>query len=102
MTTTDRAGGTSPLVPAAERDKPALRLQHALNGFVDDPRRSTTDAEDVLEEVVDHVTRGLQERRTAIRAAAHGASDAEDADDAKDADSAGTEELRLALRSTGT
>ncbi|WP_327356462.1 hypothetical protein [Streptomyces sp. NBC_01304] len=102
MTTTDLPGGTSPspLVPSAERDKLALRLQQALNGFVDDPRRSTADAESVLEETVDHVTRALQERRTAIRTAAQDTPDAAGAEDAESDSktSAGTEELRLALR----
>lgn len=62
------------------------RLQHALGGFVDDPRKSVEEADAVLEHAVRQLTGKLAERRRTLRSAWHD-------DDAK----ADTEELRVTL-----
>ncbi|MFD6417002.1 hypothetical protein [Streptomyces sp. NPDC060194] len=71
------------LVPSEAHDRLGGRLQHALGNFVDSPNESVTEAEDVLDEALNHLTRAIDERRTALRSAVKG----ED-----------TEQLRLALR----
>ncbi|MER5882453.1 hypothetical protein ABT160_01350 [Streptomyces sp. NPDC001941] len=75
------------LFPQGERDKLALRLQQALGGFVDEPRGAVREAASVLEDVTEHLTATLTERRRTLRAAW------DDGDGPS-----GTEELRIALR----
>lgn len=75
------------LVPQGERDKLALRLQQAVNTFVDGPRRAVEEADSVFEEAARCLTDALAERRGSLRSAWAG----------KDRE-AETEELRVALR----
>ncbi|MEV6537484.1 hypothetical protein [Streptomyces sp. NPDC051665] len=82
----DRKPGPE-LVPLGDRDKLTLRLQQALNDFVDSPRQAVEEAETVFDEVATQFTNSLTERRRVLRA---GWQD-------QDTDTQ-TEELRLALR----
>ncbi|MFC7308529.1 hypothetical protein ACFQVC_30460 [Streptomyces monticola] len=81
-------GSATSLVAADVRDKLGLRLQHALNSFVDDPRQSAADAESVVEEAADHLAQSVRERREAIAVAT----------DTDAGQEQGTEQLRHALR----
>lgn len=87
------------LLPQEESDKLAHRLQEALGGFVDGPRRSVEEAAGVLEEATEHITRVLDERRRSMRAGWDGKAgkDGKTGTDAS-ADGSDTEDLRLALR----
>ncbi|MEU1018979.1 hypothetical protein [Streptomyces sp. NPDC005898] len=60
---------TTTLFPAEERDKLTLRLQNAVNGFVDGPRGSVEEVDHVLEEAIAHLTDTLAERRRVLRSA---------------------------------
>lgn len=73
--------GPVALLPTEERDKWALRLHRAVNGFVDEPRQAVDEADAVLAEVVARIPDLVRERRAV---ASSGKAD--------------TEELRLALR----
>ncbi|WP_093801046.1 hypothetical protein [Streptomyces sp. Wb2n-11] len=75
------------LLPHGERDKLALRLQQAVNAFVDGPRRSVEEADSVFEEAARCLTEAVAERRGSLRTAWAG----------RDRE-AETEELRVALR----
>ncbi|MGX1884623.1 hypothetical protein [Streptomyces sp. NPDC055287] len=75
------------LIPRGERDKLALRLQQAVNTFVDGPRRAVEEADSVFEEVTRCLTDAVTERRGSLRSG-WAAEDHE----------AETEELRVALR----
>jgi hypothetical protein len=75
------------LLPHGERDKLGLRLQQAVNDFVDEPRRAVEEADHVLEEATRHVTETLAEHRRSLRGAW----------ESKDRETE-TEELRVALR----
>ncbi|GAA2929166.1 hypothetical protein [Streptomyces enissocaesilis] len=75
------------LLPHGERDKLGLRLQQAVNTFVDGPRRSVEEADSVFEEAARCLTDAMAERRNSLRTAWAG----------RDRE-AETEELRLALR----
>ncbi|MEW2388450.1 hypothetical protein AB0933_08825 [Streptomyces venezuelae] len=55
------------LFPIDARDKLALRLQNAVNGFVDSPRAAVENADRVLEEAIADLTHTLAERRNALR-----------------------------------
>ncbi|MFD6435429.1 hypothetical protein [Streptomyces venezuelae] len=55
------------LFPVDARDKLALRLQNAVNGFVDSPRTAVESADRVLEEAIADLTHTLAERRNALR-----------------------------------
>ncbi|MFD5102152.1 hypothetical protein [Streptomyces albidochromogenes] len=77
----------APLFPQGERDKLALRLQQAVNTFVDGPRRAVEEADGVFEEASRRLTEAAAERRGSLRSAWAG----------KDRE-AETEELRVALR----
>ncbi|MER5302837.1 hypothetical protein ABT039_25720 [Streptomyces lasiicapitis] len=77
----------STLLAQGERDKLTIRLQQALNAFVESPRQAVEEADGVFDEVVTQLTENLAERRRALRAGWQG-QDTE----------AQTEELRLALR----
>ncbi|MFI1676583.1 hypothetical protein [Streptomyces sp. NPDC020607] len=55
------------LFPIDARDKLALRLQNAVNGFVDGPRAAVENADRVLEEAIADLTHTLTEHRNALR-----------------------------------
>lgn len=76
----------SALLPKGERDKLTMRLQQALNTFVESPRQAVEEADGVFDEAVTYLTETLAERRRVLRAGWQG-QDTE----------AQTEELRLAL-----
>ncbi|MDW4906142.1 hypothetical protein RB628_12535 [Streptomyces sp. ADMS] len=80
------AHGTA-LLPQDERDKLALRLQHAVTGFVDGPQESVEEADRVLEEVTERFTEAVANSRRTVRATLQSTGDSGD-----------TERLRLALR----
>lgn len=81
----------SPLLPHDESDKLTLRLQHAVGGFVDEPRSAVEEADHVLEEVTARFTDAMTQRRRTLRNTWEtGADDRATATD--------TEQLRLALR----
>ncbi|MFC7308641.1 hypothetical protein ACFQVC_31040 [Streptomyces monticola] len=74
-------------LPPGERDKLQLRLQHAVNGFVDAPRPAVEEADALLGELIAKVGQILGERHAMLRESWQGsAGDAE------------TEDLRTALR----
>lgn len=74
------------LLPHDESDKFTLRLQHAVTGFVDEPRSAVEEADHVLEEVAARFTEAVTKRRATL----HGSWETKGSDD--------TERLRLALR----
>ncbi|MFJ2746031.1 hypothetical protein ACIO3O_40950 [Streptomyces sp. NPDC087440] len=80
-------GAGAQLLPHGERDKLGLRLQQAVNQFVDEPRRAVEEADHVLEETVRHLTETLAEHRRSLR----GGWESRD-------QGTETEELRVALR----
>ncbi|MDX3640968.1 hypothetical protein [Streptomyces sp. MB09-02B] len=81
----------SPLLPHDESDKLTQRLQHAVGGFVDEPRSAVEEADHVLEEVTARFTDAMTQRRRTLRTSWEtGADDRATATD--------TEQLRLALR----
>lgn len=71
-----------------EADKWTLRLQHAVTGFVDGPRESLEEADEVLEEVAARFTEAVTQRRRTLRTSWQ--TTGEERSD--------TEQLRLALR----
>lgn len=89
-------GANPRLFPQAESDKLTLRLQEALNTFVDGPRRSVEEAAGVLEEAAERLTSALAERPRSLRASWDGTSAG---DKNRSADGSDTEDLRLALQS---
>jgi DNA-binding PucR family transcriptional regulator len=70
-----------------ERERFGRRLHDAVTGFVDDPRRSVTEADAVFEEVSRRITELLAERHRGLREPWQGEDAAER-----------TEDLRKALR----
>jgi hypothetical protein len=78
--------GNGSLLPHDENDKFSLRLQHAVTGFVDEPRSAVEEADHVLEEVATRLTEAVTKRRATL----HGSWQSKGSDD--------TEQLRLALR----
>lgn len=78
--------GNGSLLPHDESDKFSLRLQHAVTGFVDEPRSAVEEADHVLEEVATRLTEAVTKRRATL----HGSWQSKGSDD--------TEQLRLALR----
>jgi len=74
------------LLPHDESDKFNLRLQHAVTGFVDEPRSAVEEAAHVLEEVADRLTQAVTKRRDTLNSS----WESKGSDD--------TEQLRLALR----
>ncbi|WP_427922756.1 hypothetical protein [Streptomyces sp. cg40] len=78
--------GNGSLLPHDESDKFNLRLQHAVTGFVDEPRSAVEEAAHVLEEVADRLAQAVTKRRESL----HGSWESRGSDD--------TEQLRLALR----
>ncbi|MGW0839008.1 hypothetical protein ACWD26_02400 [Streptomyces sp. NPDC002787] len=81
----------SPLLPHDECDKLTLRLQHAVGGFVDEPRSAVEEADHVLEDVAARFADAMTQRRRTLRASWQTGADDR-------ATSADTEQLRLALR----
>ncbi|MEV8564452.1 hypothetical protein AB0436_02445 [Streptomyces sp. NPDC051322] len=75
------------LMPAGDRDRLTLRLQQAVNGFVDSPQQAVEQADRIFEETVSRLTGTLTERSSTLRTAWEG-GEREPV----------TEELRLALR----
>lgn len=72
---------------ADEIDRLQRRMERAVGGFVDDPRRAVREADAVLDETARRLTRLLEERREALRGSWH-----ED-----NGTRTGTEELRVVL-----
>jgi len=72
---------------ADELERLSRRLERAVGGFVDDPRRAVREADAVMDEAAARLTRLLEERRTALRGTWHG----------DNGERTGTEELRVAL-----
>ncbi|WP_434091125.1 hypothetical protein [Streptomyces flaveus] len=81
-------GSTGRLMSHDESDKWTLRLQHAVAGFVDGPRESLEEADQVLEEVTARFTDAVTQRRRTLRTSWQTTGD----------EKADTEQLRLALR----
>ncbi|MFI6544116.1 hypothetical protein ACIBO9_12865 [Streptomyces prunicolor] len=77
------------LLPHDESDKFSLRLQHAVTGFVDEPRSAVEEADHVLEEVAARFTEAVTKRRATL----HGSWESKGSDGSEN-----TEQLRLALR----
>jgi hypothetical protein len=87
-TPTATAATTTGAADAAnDVDRLSRRMERAVGGFVDDPRRAVREADAVLDEAAARLTRMLEERRTALRGSWHG----------DNGDKTGTEELRVAL-----
>ncbi|MFE7760979.1 hypothetical protein [Streptomyces sp. NPDC057438] len=80
----------SSLLPHDENDKLTTRLQHAVGGFVDEPRSAVEEADQVLEEVTARFTDAMTRRRRTLRTSWE--------TPAGDRGSTDTEQLRLALR----
>ncbi|MEW2632534.1 hypothetical protein AB0903_12950 [Streptomyces sp. NPDC048389] len=74
-----------PLLPPDERERLEQRLQHALAGFVDDPRRAVEEAAGILDDTGDRLTASLAEHRRTLRESASAVA-------------GDTEELRIALQ----
>ncbi|MFC9628779.1 hypothetical protein ACFTY8_05690 [Streptomyces mirabilis] len=81
--------GDGALLSHDECDKYALRMQHAVGGFVDGPRASVEEADHVLEELTTEFTDAMTRRRRDLRTTWQAAGESDTAD---------TEKLRLALR----
>ncbi|WP_406510670.1 hypothetical protein [Streptomyces sp. NBC_00212] len=84
---TGAAGSEQRLLPAGERDKLAVRLQQAVNNFVDSPRHAVEEADGTVAEMVTLLTNALAERQRTLRANWQ-SQDTQ----------AETEDLRIALR----
>ncbi|WP_236584073.1 hypothetical protein [Streptomyces sp. MBT53] len=80
--------GNGSLLPHDESDKFSLRLQHAVTGFVDEPRSAVEEAAHVLEEVADRLAQAVTKRRDSLHSSW----------ESKGSDDSDTEQLRLALR----
>ncbi|MET9516464.1 hypothetical protein [Streptomyces sp. NPDC002994] len=87
--TTPATPSEAPLIPQGERDKLALRLQQAVNTFVDGPRRAVEEADSVFEEAARCLTDALADRSGSLRSTWAGTDRETEAE---------TEELRVALR----
>ena len=82
------AAAPKPAATAADEiDRLNRRLERAIGGFVDDPRRAVREADAVLDETTARLTRLLDEQRHALRESWHGDHGSR----------SGTEELRVAL-----
>ncbi|MDQ0777546.1 hypothetical protein QF026_006012 [Streptomyces aurantiacus] len=86
--TTTGASTSGRLMPHDEGDKWSLRLQHAVSAFVDEPRGSIEEADQVLKEVAERFADAVTRRRRTLRTSWQTPGD----------DKADTEQLRLALR----
>lgn len=81
----------SRLLPHDESDKLSLQLQHAVAGFVDEPRNAVEEADHVMEEVTSRINDALTQRRRTLRTSWQDGAD-------KQGNAGDTEQLRLALR----
>ncbi|MGW1296658.1 hypothetical protein [Streptomyces sp. NPDC002533] len=78
-----------PLFAPEEQEAFAARIQQAVTGFVEDPRRSVRDADATFEEVVAGLGAALAERGRRLRSGKDGSGTDPGAD---------TEDLRIALQ----
>ncbi|MFE9535657.1 hypothetical protein [Streptomyces sp. NPDC006691] len=62
------AGFEQQLLPAGERDKLSVRLQQAVNNFIDSPRHAVEEADGTFDEIVSRLNGALGERQRALRA----------------------------------
>lgn len=76
-----------PLFAPEEREKITARVQQAVAGFVEDPRRAVREADAAFDEVVKSLGEALAERGRHLRS-----------DDESGRGEVGTEELRVALQ----
>ncbi|WP_329443271.1 hypothetical protein [Streptomyces canus] len=83
------------LLPHEETDKLSTRLQHAVAGFVDEPRSAVEEADHVLEEVAARFTEAVTQRRRTLRNSWQAGGGGRDD---KAVGAGDTEQLRLALR----
>ncbi|MFI1027083.1 hypothetical protein [Streptomyces sp. NPDC020951] len=102
-----------PLLPDDEGKRIALRMRHAVVGFVDGPRDAVVEADQALEELAARLTEAMARRRRTLRrswqpttdgaddrpaTAAPAATTATTATATTAAATVDTEQLRLALR----
>ncbi|MEU1478033.1 hypothetical protein [Streptomyces sp. NPDC005760] len=87
-------GHEARLLPHEECDKLSTRLQHAVAGFVDEPRSAVEEADQVLEEVAARFADAVKQRRRTLRNSWQTGDGGKD----KAVGSGDTEQLRLALR----
>jgi hypothetical protein len=87
-------GHEARLLPHEECDKLSTRLQHAVAGFVDEPRSAVEEADHVLEEVAARFADAVKERRRTLR----NSWQTGDGGQNKAMSAGDTEQLRLALR----
>ncbi|MFI6434202.1 hypothetical protein [Streptomyces sp. NPDC050759] len=83
------------LLPHEECDKLSTRLQHAVAGFVDEPRSAVEEADHVLEEAAARFTEAVKQRRRTLRNSWQAGDGGRDD---KAVGTGDTEQLRLALR----
>lgn len=81
----------APLLPRDASDELGMRLQHAVGGFVDNPREAVEEADHVMEEAAARLAEALASRRRTLKASWQDTGDGPHA-------TADTEQLRLALR----
>ncbi|MFE9119944.1 hypothetical protein [Streptomyces sp. NPDC007172] len=75
------------VLPPHEREKLQLRLQHAVGGFVDEPRSAVEEAASAVDALTERIIETLGERRGTLRATWQDASGG-----------SATEDMRMALR----
>ncbi|MFD7167245.1 hypothetical protein [Streptomyces violascens] len=75
------------VLPSEERDKLQLRIQHAVGGFVDEPRSAVEEAASAVDALAEQIMETLGRHRGTLRASWQDASGG-----------TATEDLRLALR----
>ncbi|MER7562994.1 hypothetical protein ABTZ93_08475 [Streptomyces sp. NPDC097941] len=88
------SGHEARLLPHDESDKLSTRLQHAVAGFVDEPRSAVEEADQVLEEVAARFADAVKQRRRTLRNSWQTGDGGHD----KGVGAGDTEQLRLALR----
>ncbi|MBW8796326.1 MAG: hypothetical protein JF597_22830 [Streptomyces sp.] len=88
---TDAGRGGGQLMPREECGQLERRLQHAVTGFVDEPRAAVEEADRAVEEITARFTDAIDRRRRTLRGSWQSA-------EANRPGSADTEQLRLALR----
>ncbi|MFJ8606810.1 hypothetical protein ACIRH0_06415 [Streptomyces sp. NPDC093675] len=81
----------APMLPRDASDELGMRLQHAVGGFVDNPREAVEEADHVMEEAAARLAEALASRRRTLKASWQDTGDGPHA-------TADTEQLRLALR----
>lgn len=84
----------APLLPRDESDRLTLRLQHAVEEFIDRPREAVEEADHVLEELAARFTDAVTSRRRTLRHALLANESGQDRGGA----TGDTEQLRLALK----